>query len=98
MVGGTSTLSIPTVQPLSSVFTVGDMAVTEELGQIVFQTATGTGNVSTMVATSGYVASTTGSANTSQPFLGAAKRRAGSGGMVAAAFAVGIALVGSLWL
>ncbi|KAL8827426.1 MAG: hypothetical protein Q9191_003193 [Dirinaria sp. TL-2023a] len=80
VVGGTSTLSIPTVQPLSSVFTVGGTLVTEEFGQIVFPAATGAQNASGAGASTG--AAATRSATAAQPFLGGAERVSGRHGVM----------------
>ena len=71
VVNGASTLSIPKVQPLQSVFTVGGQSVTEQYGRIVFPNAKPVVNIS--VAATGTAAGPvpTGS---SQPFLGDAVR------------------------
>ena len=73
---GASTLSIPTVQPLQSVFALGGgHVVTEQYGRIVFP---GAGNVS--VAASAATGTTTGakgSAGSTAPFLGDAVGKRG---------------------
>lgn len=94
MVGGTSTLSIPTVQPLSSVFTVGGTLVTEEFGQIVFPAATGARNASGAGASTG--ATATRSATPAQPFLGGADRVLGCRGVVLGIVGLAVSFMVSL--
>ena len=76
---GASTLLIPTVQPLQSVFTFGGgQAVTEQYGRIVFPGA-GSNNLSIVAATGTTAAGLKGNGSSTQPFLGAAvARRSGA--------------------
>ena len=71
VVNGASTLPIPTVRPLQSVFTVGGQPVTEGYGRIVFPSAMPVVNVS--VAAKGTAVGSVPVGST-LPFLGAAVR------------------------
>ena len=72
MIGGTTTLAIPTVQPLQSVFDVGGQSVTEKYGRIVFSSTQAVANIS--VAATAVGPMSTGSI---QPFIGAAVKTKG---------------------
>ena len=76
---GASTLPIPTVQPLQSVFMVGGQSVTEEYGRIVFLSAGLAVNVSVAATGTGVGPVPVGSI---RPFLGAAVRAGGNVGLM----------------
>ena len=71
VLNGASTLSIPTVQPLQSVFTIDGQSVTEQYGRIVFPSAKPVVNISVPATGTAVGPVPTGS---TQPFLGAAVR------------------------
>ena len=79
VVNGASTLPIPTVQPLQSVFTVGGQSVTEEYGRIVFPSTKPVVNIS--VAATGTAVGPVPTGST-QPFLGATVRAGGNVGLI----------------
>ena len=83
VLNGASTLPIPTVQPLQSVFTVGGQSVTEEYGRIVFQNAKPVGNIS--VAATGTAVGPVPVGST-LPFLGAAVRAGRNVGLMMGMF------------
>ena len=72
VVNGTSTVSIPTVQPLQSVFPVGGKSITELYGRIVFPSGKPVANISVAAVTGTAAAAPVPTASTTQPFLGAA--------------------------
>lgn len=79
VINDASTFTIPTVQPLQSVFDVGGQSVTEEYGRIIFPNTQTVGN-STVAATGTAVRPMpTGS---TQPFVGAAVKTKRNFGMV----------------
>ena len=71
VINDASTFTIPTVQPLQSVFAVGGQSVTEQYGRIVFLSTQAVANTSTAVTGTAAGPTPTGS---TQPFLGAAMK------------------------
>ena len=74
VIGGTTTFSIPTVQPLQSVFGVGGQSVTEKYGRIIFSSTQAVANVSVAATGTAGGPMPTG---TTQPFVGGAVKTKG---------------------
>lgn len=89
VLNGESTLPIPSVQPLQSVFPVGGQSVTEQYGRIVFPSAKPVVNIS--IAATGTAVGPVPT-STTEPFLGAAVRT-GSGVGVVIGVLCGFALI-----
>ena len=79
VINDASTFTIPTVQPLQSVFAVGGQSVTEQYGRIIFPSTQAVANTSTAATGAAVGPLPTGS---TQPFVGAASRTRRRFGMV----------------
>ena len=87
VINDASTFTIPTVQPLQSVFAVGGQSVTEQYGRIIFSSTQAVANTSTAAAT-GTVKGPIPTGST-LPFVGVASRiRCGIGMAVVVLFNV----------
>ena len=88
VINDASTFTIPTVQPLQSVFAVGGQSVTEQYGRINFTSTQGVANTSTTAATTGTLKGPIPTGST-LPFVGVASRiRCGIGMAVVVLFNV----------
>ena len=92
VINDASTLSIPTVQPLQSVFPVGSQSVTEQYGRIVFPSAKSVANFS-MATTGTTAAGPVPTATSPQQFLGAAVKMRSNAVLVSGVVGASILIV-----
>lgn len=82
VINDASTFTIPTVQPLQSVFSVGGQSVREQYGRIIFPSIQAVANTSTAAMGTAAGPMPTGS---TQPFVGATVRTGSNFALVMAA-------------